>query len=66
VILHIAGMDDRLHQQSLRLDEDVTLLVFDFLACIEARRIDTAPPFSVLLTLCAEIAREWKKTHSVS
>jgi hypothetical protein len=29
----------------------VPLLAFDLLACIKARRVDAAPPFSALLTL---------------
>jgi hypothetical protein len=44
-------MHDGLHQQALRIDEDVPLLAFDLLAAIEARRINPAPPFSALLTL---------------
>jgi hypothetical protein len=39
------------HQQALRIDEDVPLLTFDLLACIVARRINRRPPFSALLTL---------------
>jgi hypothetical protein len=44
-------MHQRLHQKSLRVDQDVSLLAFDLLAAIEARRINPRPPFSVLLTL---------------
>jgi hypothetical protein len=44
-------MHDRIHQQALRIDEEVSLLAFDLLAAVEARRIDPAPPFSALLTL---------------
>jgi hypothetical protein len=44
-------MDNGVHQQALRVDEDVPLLAFDFLAAIVARRIDRAPPFSAPLTL---------------
>ena len=33
------------------VDEDVTLLAFDLLACIIAIRVDAAPLFSALLTL---------------
>ena len=50
-ILDIRGMDDRLHQQALRVDQDVSLLALDLLARIEPWRIDRAPPFSALLTL---------------
>jgi hypothetical protein len=44
-------VNDRLHQQALRVDEQMALLAFDPLARIEARRVDRAPPFSALLTL---------------
>jgi hypothetical protein len=44
-------MHDGVHQQALRIDEDVPLLALDLLAAIEARRINPAPPFSALLTL---------------
>jgi len=50
-ILDIGGMHDGVHQQALRVDQDVPLLPLDLLAAIEARRIDAAPPFSALLTL---------------
>ena len=50
-ILDVGGVDDRLHQQALRVDQDVPLLAFDLLARVIARRIDRAPPFSALLTL---------------
>jgi hypothetical protein len=44
-------MHDGVHQQTLRIDEDVPLLALDLLATIEAWRIDPVPPFSALLTL---------------
>jgi hypothetical protein len=44
-------MHDRIHQQTLGIDEYVALLAFDLLAAIKARRIDPTPPFSALLTL---------------
>ena len=50
-VLQVGCMDDRLHQQALRIDEDMPLLALDLLASIEARRIDRAPPFSAPLTL---------------
>jgi hypothetical protein len=50
-LLDIRGMDDRLHQQALRVDENVPLLAFDLLAGIEPRRVHQEPPFSALLTL---------------
>jgi transposase len=36
-------MHDRIHQQALRVDEDMPLLAFDLLAAIKARWIDPAP-----------------------
>ena len=50
-ILHIGRMYDRLHQQALRVDQNVSLLAFDLLARIVARRVAVEPPFSALLTL---------------
>ena len=50
-VLDVGGVDDRVHQQALRIDEDVALLAFDLLAGIVARRINRRPPFSALLTL---------------
>jgi hypothetical protein len=50
-VLDIGGMHDGVHEQALSVDQDVPLLTLDFLAAIEARRIDAAPPFSALLTL---------------
>jgi hypothetical protein len=44
-----------MHQQALRVDEDMALLAFDLLATIEAWRIDPQPPFSALLTLWLSI-----------
>ena len=50
-ILNIRRMDDGMHQQALRIDKDVALLAFDFLARVVAARVDAAPPFSALFTL---------------
>ena len=50
-VLDVGGVHDGMHQQALRIDEDVPLLALDLLACIVARRIDRRPPFSALLTL---------------
>src|SRR5436305_4519013 len=44
-------MNDRVQQQTQRIYEKVALLALDLLARIIARRIDTGPPFSALLTL---------------
>jgi hypothetical protein len=49
--MQVGGMDDNLHQQALRVHEDVPLLAFDLLAIVVARRIDRALPFSAPLTL---------------
>ena len=50
-VLDVGGVDDGVHQQALRIDEDVPLLALDLLARIVARRINRRPPFSALLTL---------------
>ena len=50
-VLDVGGVDDRVHQQALRIDEDVPLPPLIFSACIVARRINRRPPFSALLTL---------------
>jgi hypothetical protein len=42
--LNVRCVDNGVHQQALRIDEDVTLLAFDFLACIVPARVDGAPP----------------------
>ena len=49
-------MHDGVHQQALRIDEDVTFLAFDLLACIVSRRI-VGPPFSALLTIGAVVKK---------
>jgi hypothetical protein len=38
-------MHDGVHQQTLRVDENVALLALDFLACIIAVRVNLRPPF---------------------
>ena len=50
-ILNVGGMDERVHQQALRVDQDVALLAPDLLARIVAGRVDRAPPFSAPFTL---------------
>jgi hypothetical protein len=50
-ILNVAGGDDTVQQQTLRIDQNMPLLALDQLARIEAVRIDAAPPFSALFTL---------------
>ena len=44
-------MNQRMQQQTYRIDEDMTLLAFDLLARIIPARVDETPPFSALLTL---------------
>ena len=62
-ILNIGGRDQRVQQQTQRIDENVALLAFDQLAAIprvgpmarprtgSPMRIDARPPFSALFTL---------------
>ena len=54
-VLDVCRMNDGLHQQALRIDQDMALLAFDFLAGIEARRVAAGPPFSALFTLWLSI-----------
>ncbi len=44
-------MNDDMHQQAERVDEDVALLALDLLARIVAGRVDPRPPFSALFTV---------------
>jgi len=44
-VLDVGGVDDRMHQQAWRIDEDVALFAHDLLAGVVARRIDAGPPF---------------------
>ena len=50
-VLNVGRMHDGVHQQALRIDQDVALLALDLLARIVAMWIDRGPPFSALLTL---------------
>ena len=50
-ILDVARCDNEANHQAKRVDTEVTLLAFDFLARIVAGSIDPRPPFSALLTL---------------
>lgn len=50
-VLDIGRVNNRVQQQPYRIDKDMPLLTFDFLACIIAIRVDAGPPFSALLTL---------------
>ena len=50
-VLHVGGMNERVHQETLRVDEDVALLALDLFARVVAVRINARPPFSALFTL---------------
>ena len=50
-ILNIGWRHQRMQQQTQCIDENVALLAFDQLACIEPMGIDADPPFSALFTL---------------
>ncbi len=50
-ILDIVSVYDGVHQEALRIDENVPLLALDLLARVIAMRIDATPPFSALFTL---------------
>lgn len=50
-ILDVGGVHDGLHQQALRVHEDVALLALDLFARVIARRVERGPPFSALFTL---------------
>ena len=50
-ILNIGWRYQRMQQQTQRIDENVALLAFDQLGCIEPMWIDADPPFSALFTL---------------
>jgi hypothetical protein len=49
-ILDVCGVHDSVHQEALRIDENVPLLALDLLARIVAMW-DVEPPFSALFTL---------------
>ncbi len=50
-VLHIRREDDDVQQETERIDEDVALAARDFLARVEALRIDRRPPFRAPLVL---------------
>jgi hypothetical protein len=50
-------MHDGVHQEALRIDEDMPLLAFDLLACIKAMRVDATAPFSADLTPSSRACR---------
>jgi len=70
-ILNVGAMHDGVHQQALRVDENVPLLALDLLARIVAVRVDARPPFSALFTLwlsmiaaVGEASRSARSRHS--
>jgi hypothetical protein len=50
-ILNASGMNDRVQQQTLHVDENMPFLALDQLARIEPVRIDTSPLVWALFTL---------------
>lgn len=50
-VLDSGVMDDDIHKQTERIDRDVVLDTFDFLAGIVADRVEADPPFSAPRTL---------------
>ena len=50
-------MNNGMQQQTYHIDQDVSLLAFDLLACIIAVWINAGPPFSVLFTLWLSITQ---------
>lgn len=54
-ILHVGGMNDDVHQQPERVDENVPFAALDLLARIVALRVERGPPFCAPLALCASM-----------
>jgi len=50
-ILDAGRMNHDVQREAQRVDQDMSLLSFDFLARVIARRVDPRPPFSAPLTL---------------
>jgi len=50
-ILDICRVHDGVHQQAVRIDENVPLLAFDLLSRVVTGRVNRRPPFSALFTL---------------
>ena len=55
-ILNTSGMNDRVQQQTLHVDENMSFLAFDQFARIEPVRINAGPPFSALHALAVDDA----------
>ena len=49
-VLQVGRMDGDGKDQAEGIDEEMTLLAFDLLARVIARRVDARPPFSALFT----------------
>ena len=56
-VLDVRRVNDRVQQQSYRVDQDMPLLSLDLLAGIVTIRIDAGPPFSALFTLWLSITQ---------
>jgi len=56
-VLNVRRMNDRVQQQTYRVDQDMPLLSLDFLARVIAIWINAAPPFSALFTLWLSITQ---------
>ena len=70
-VLNVGGVHDGVHQEALRIDENVPLLALDLLARVIPVRIDARPPFSALFTLwlsmmaaVGEASRPARSRHS--
>jgi hypothetical protein len=50
-IVKASRMDHDMQQRTYRVDQDMSLLAFDFLACVIPMRVDVRAPFSALLML---------------
>ena len=50
-ILDVGRMNHDVQREAQRVDQDMSLLSFDFLPGVIARRVDPRPPFSAPLTL---------------
>ena len=53
-VLDVGGVDDRVHQQALRIDEDVALPALDLFACIVAVGSIAGPLFRALDALAVD------------
>ena len=56
-VLNVLWMNDRVKQETYRIDKDVPFLAIDLLARVVTVGIDAGPPFSALLTLWLSITQ---------